>query len=249
MPPVRKPDLVAPARSLSRDVDKLPPLEEGLYCYNPLEYAWDSHLQYLTRYGQGRKRVLFLGMNPGPFGMAQTGVPFGEVCAVRDWLGIETAVAKPSNEHSARPIEGFNCQRSEVSGRRLWGLFQTQFETAEAFFRDHFVANYCPLLFFRVGTTARGRASCRNVTPEELPSEITSLIYPACDRALAQMVKALDPDWLIGVGKFAATCLGRLPLREGQQVADILHPSPASPSANRDFEGLARKRLEELGIW
>ena len=35
------------------------------------------------------KRVVFLGMNPGPFGMAQVGVPFGEVAAVRDWLRID----------------------------------------------------------------------------------------------------------------------------------------------------------------
>lgn len=42
--------------------------------YNPVDYAWEPHHNYVTRYCQGPKEVLFLGMNPGPFGMAQTGV-------------------------------------------------------------------------------------------------------------------------------------------------------------------------------
>ena len=81
-------------------------------------------------------------MNPGPFGMVQTGVPLGEIAAVRDWMGIEATVEKPATENPKRPIEGFACTRSEVSGRRLWGLFAERFGTAEAFFTDHFVANY-----------------------------------------------------------------------------------------------------------
>ena len=91
------------------------------HVYNPLDYAWKSHAQYLTRFGNSRKRVIMLGMNPGPFGMAQTGVPFGEIPAVRDWLRIETPVGKPRTENPKRPVEGFSCTRSEVSGRRLWG--------------------------------------------------------------------------------------------------------------------------------
>lgn len=44
------------------------------YVYNPLEYAWETHRCYVERYCRGGQSVLFLGMNPGPFGMAQTGV-------------------------------------------------------------------------------------------------------------------------------------------------------------------------------
>src|SRR3954463_16518904 len=110
--------------------------------YNPLEYAWAAHEMYLRNYARGQKRVLFLGMNPGPFGMAQTGIPFGEVAAVRDWLKINAPIRKPSRGHPKRPGEGFNCARSEVSGRRLWGLFAQKFSSADKFFRDHFVVNY-----------------------------------------------------------------------------------------------------------
>jgi len=42
-------------------------------------------------------------MNPGPWGMAQTGVPFGEINAVKDWLGINAEVDKPQKQHPKRP--------------------------------------------------------------------------------------------------------------------------------------------------
>lgn len=44
------------------------------YIYNPLEYAANLHNQYVHMYCDKPKKVLFLGMNPGPFGMVQTGV-------------------------------------------------------------------------------------------------------------------------------------------------------------------------------
>ena len=40
--------------------------------YNPLDYARIPHEEYLRRYAAGEKTAVFLGMNPGPFGMAQT---------------------------------------------------------------------------------------------------------------------------------------------------------------------------------
>src|SRR5438477_5154435 len=141
--------------------------------YNPLDYAWLAHEAYLRKYGNGRKRVVFLGMNPGPFGMVQTGVPFGEVRAVRDWMRIEAPIGKPRREHPKRPIEGFACARSEVSGRRLWGLFAQRFGVATTFFADHFVVNYCPLaLFDKDG---------RNWTPDKLPAEQGVELFEACD--------------------------------------------------------------------
>ncbi|MCL1859942.1 MAG: single-stranded DNA-binding protein, partial [Proteobacteria bacterium] len=75
--------LIAAARELSATLGKMRFAPPVTHVYNPLDYAWNVHERYLRRYGDGRKRVVFLGMNPGPFGMAQTGVPFGEVAAVR----------------------------------------------------------------------------------------------------------------------------------------------------------------------
>ena len=116
------------------------------YVYNPLEYALAVHAQYLTRYGAGTKEALFVGMNPGPWGMAQTGIPFGEVGSVKEWMRLDGPVGAPQKMHPKRQVEGLNCTRSEVSGRRLWG-WAKRFGAPEKFFSRFFVINYCPLLF------------------------------------------------------------------------------------------------------
>jgi len=233
--------LIAAAQELSAHVGRLRFAAPITHIYNPLEYAWAAHEQYLRQFGGGPKRVLFLGMNPGPFGMAQTGVPFGEVAAVRDWMKISTAVGQPAKEHPKRPVTGFDCTRSEVSGRRLWGLFAERFGAPQKFFANHFVTNYCPLVFCE--------ASGRNFTPDKLPAAEQARLFAACDEHLRRVVEILEPEWLIGVGGFA--------LARGEAVAEtvdvklgkILHPSPASPAANRGWPQAVTKQLVELGIW
>jgi len=212
--------------------------------YNPLVYASRPYAQYLALAAATPKRVIFLGMNPGPWGMAQTGVPFGEVALVRDWLGIEAAVDKPAREHAKRPIEGFACTRSEVSGRRLWGLFRERFQTPAAFFSGHFVANYCPLIFMDENGA--------NITPDKLPAAEAQPLFEACDRALADTVALLQPEWVIGVGGFAKKRIDLLCATSAVppfRAAGILHPSPANPRANAGWSAAATTTLVELGVW
>jgi single-strand selective monofunctional uracil DNA glycosylase len=208
--------------------------------YNPLEYAWATHQQYLELFGRGAKEVVFLGMNPGPFGMAQTGVPFGEVNFVRDWMGIDGAVEKPAREHPKRPIQGLACTRSEVSGARLWGWAQARFGTAARFAERFFIANYCPLAFME--------ESGKNRTPDKLPAAERKPLIAACDAALRELIIAMQPEWVVGVGAYAEAqaerVVGDLDLRIGR----ILHPSPASPIANRGWAPAAEAQLSELGI-
>lgn len=213
------------------------------YVYQPLDYAWVPHEAYLRRFGSTHKQVVFVGMNPGPFGMTQTGVPFGEIAAVRDWMGIHEPVGKPEREHPKRPVVGFDCPNSEVSGRRLWGLFAQRFGKAEAFFKDHFVANYCPLVFIE--------ASGRNHTPDKLPVAETTAMEAACDAHLRAVIAALQPEWVIGVGAFAEERALRAKEAMGGdfKTGRVLHPSPASPAANRDWAGAATKQLVKLGVW
>jgi len=64
--------LVAATRELSRQVERLMFAPPVTHIYNPLTYAWKAHEEYLRRFGDSRRRVVFLGMNPGPFGMVQT---------------------------------------------------------------------------------------------------------------------------------------------------------------------------------
>ena len=214
------------------------------FAYNPLEYAWPAHRAYL-RMARPRPAVLFVGMNPGPFGMAQTGVPFGEVAAVRTFLRIDEKVAQigtPERTHPKRPVQGFACARSEVSGARVWTWARERFGTRERFFRRAFVWNWCPLAFMA--------ASGANLTPDRLPKSGTGSVAVhelerACDHALGEAIVALRPGHVVGFGAFAARRAaavvearrttggdGRFPWPD---VLQVLHPSPASPAANRGW--------------
>jgi single-strand selective monofunctional uracil DNA glycosylase len=232
--------LVTISRELSRQVDKLKFAAPVSYVYNPLAYAREPHEKYLTSWGQGPKTALLLGMNPGPFGMAQTGVPFGDIGMVRDFLGIEGKVGRPQLEHPKRPIEGFACARGEVSGKRLWGFAQDRFGSPEKFFEHFFVVNYCPLAFME--------ESGANRTPDKLPRAEQQALFAACDAALAAIARELKPEFVIGVGAFA-TARAKLALAGGNyRLATISHPSPASPKANRGWAELVEKELSEHGL-
>jgi single-strand selective monofunctional uracil DNA glycosylase len=229
------------SRDLSAAVAKLRFSEAVAYIYNPLDYAREPHETYLSRFGSGQRDILMLGMNPGPFGMAQTGVPFGDVGMVRDWMGIEGPVSKPDPEHPKRPVQGFDCPRSEVSGTRLWGWARSRFGSPAAFFARFFVANYCPLVFME--------NSGRNRTPDKLPAAEREALYAVCDDALRKTVEAMQPWLVVGVGAFARQ-RARIALEGlGCEIGSILHPSPASPAANRGWaETVERQLREELGV-
>ncbi len=234
--------LIRAAHNLSGSVDALHFSEPVTHTLNPLDYAWAPHEAYLRKFGNGKKRVIFMGMNPGPFGMVQVGVPFGEVNAVRDWMKIVAPVAQPKAPNPHRPIEGFDCTRSEISGQRLWALFSERFPDANDFFADHFVLNYCPLAFFN---------NTKNVTPDKLPKSETRALYEACDEHLRACVRALEPEWVTGIGKFAETQAREALAKDFPmlKIGTVLHPSPASPIANRGWSPQAEAQLRALGIW
>ena len=233
--------MIKATRELGAAVDRIKFTAPVRHVYNPLDYAWRAHEAYLRKFANSRKRVVFLGMNPGPFGMVQTGVPFGEINAVRAWMQIEGAIGKPHLEHPKRPVEGFACPRSEVSGKRLWGLFAERFGSPENFFADHFVVNYCPLAFFD--------KDGRNLTPDKLPAGQAAPLFVACDRHLRRAVEILRAEWLIGIGDFAEKRARLLLAEIAVKIGRILHPSPASPAANKDWARKAMNQLKALGIW
>jgi single-strand selective monofunctional uracil DNA glycosylase len=247
--------LINAARKMARECDALEFGGAVAWVYNPLDYAWAMHRQFIERFGQGPKKALLLGMNPGPFGMVQTGVPFGEVAAVRDWMQLDAPIKSPAQTHPKRPVQGLDCTRSEVSGRRLWGWAEEQFGTAEKFFDAFFVVNYCPLVFLE--------ESGRNLTPDKLPASEQAAIGEICDAHLARVLEILQPEWAIGVGAYATKRLSQLtgaaidkgdtaqraePGPQGIRVGQILHPSPASPIANRGWAPAAQATLETLGV-
>ncbi|MFY9342706.1 MAG: uracil-DNA glycosylase family protein [Planctomycetota bacterium] len=208
--------------------------------YHPLDYAWDVHRQWLELFGRGHKEVLLVGMNPGPFGMVQTGVPFGEVAAVRNWLGLDGRVGRPAHEHSRRPVQGLACQRSEVSGKRLWGWAAQRFVTPQRFLRRFFVTNYCPLAFVA--------DSGANLTPDKLGKAETAPLFRICDRLLVAVVEILRPRHVVGVGAFAEARARAALAGCDVHIGRIPHPSPASPAANSGWERLADEAFAALGV-
>lgn len=236
------------ARALRQALSGLSFAEPVSVVLNPLDYAWAPHEAYVRRFATGHRKIVLLGMNPGPFGMMQTGVPFGEVSAVRDWMGIEAPVSAPAHGHPKRPITGFGCQRSEVSGRRLWQWAAGHWGSAEAFFADCFVINYCPLVWLE--------ATGRNRTPVQLPAAERAPVDAACDLHLARVLQALQPQWAIGIGGFAQQRLQSVaqgPLLDSAfaralVIGQILHPSPASPAANRGWDQAVQAQWRAMGL-
>lgn len=240
--------LLKAAKQLSQSLASLQFSPPVTHCYDPLDYAWAGYEAYLTRYGQGCKRIMFLGMNPGPFGMMQTGVPFGEVNVVRNWMGIDVQIQKPAQQHAKRPIEGFSCTKSEVSGCRLWGWAKERWGSLDAFFQEAIVLNYCPLVFLE--------DSGKNRTPAKLPVAERKVLEGHCDKYLAQVIDALHPEYVLGIGSYAEKRLTRVvnqgliggPLASQLKTGKILHPSPANPKANQRWSQEVDWQMQGLGL-
>ena len=227
-------------RRLSARLQRLAFTAPTTHVYNPLVYAREPAERYFEQVSEKPLRAVFVGMNPGPYGMAQTGVPFGTIPMVRDWLGIQGAVGSPDPEHPKRPVQGFACTREEVSGTRFWGWARDRFGTPGAFFERYFVANYCPLVFME--------ASGRNRTPDKLPAAEREELFRCCDEALAEVIETLCPAQVVGIGAFAENRARAVLRNTGMAVGRILHPSPASPVANRGWQEQAEAQMKELGV-
>ncbi|MDF1526028.1 MAG: single-stranded DNA-binding protein [bacterium] len=225
---------------LSKSLRKLSFSQPVGFVYDPTEYARGLLSLYFDQFGQSPKRVVLVGMNPGPWGMLQTGVPFGDVSVVRDWMGIQGHIGQPKRLHTKRPIDGFASTRSEVSGSRLWGWARDRFGPAEEFFKDFFVVNYCPLAIFD--------ETGKNITPDKLRAEDKVRLFRLCDGAMKSTVELLTPEWVIGIGKFAYD--RSVAALEGMdvQIGRITHPSPANPAANKGWAEIVERELAEIGI-
>ena len=171
--------------------------------------------------------------------MAQTGIPFGTISLVREWMGIEGEVGKPPVEHPSRPVQGFQCPREEVSGARLWGWAKARCGDPHRFFRHAFVLNYCPQVWMN--------ATGGNVTPDKLEAKYRQQVLDACDDALRRTLELLKPEMAVGVGVFAVDRIKAV-APPGLKIAKLPHPSPASPAANKDWPGQADAAMRSAGV-
>jgi len=214
--------------------------DKELVVYNPIDYASESHDLYLKKYGNGQKRILFMGMNPGPWGMVQTGIPFGAIQPVKNFLKIKTRINKPTFQHEKRPVNGFDCSRQEVSGSRLWSWVENNWTNADSFFCNCFVHNYCPLAFF----DAQGR----NITPEKINSIERLALEDLCGEFLLNLALAMNCEWVIGIGNYAESKAKKILQNTHIKVGKLLHPSPASPLANKGWAAMATKQMISYGL-
>lgn len=219
----------------------------AFHVYNPLDYAWPLHEAFVRRYGgETHREAVLVGMNPGPWGMVQTGIPFGDPVVVRDWMGLAAAVGRPpdTEAHPSRPVLGLASTRREVSGTRLYGLARDSFGGIEAFFERVWIVNYCPLAIFDAGGT--------NVTPPQLSADQRRTLAVPCDQHLGGVVNILRPSVVIGIGLYAfgrvQAVLDSLPGAVRPASAQLLHPSPASPRANKGWAEEALAELRAAGV-
>lgn len=213
------------------------------HVYFPTEYAREPHSNFTRRYCSGKKRILFLGMNPGPFGMVQTGVPFGDAPTVKGWLNISGHVEQPSNVHPKRPILGLECQRQEVSGSRFWGYFQ-KLGPPDQFFENCFVYNMCPAAFMS--------HSGKNVIPAQLKAAEQRILNEICQHSLASLVELLETELVIAIGQFAykgaLKALADSIKNNKIKVECILHPSPRNPRANKGWSAIVTEQFQKMGV-
>jgi single-strand selective monofunctional uracil DNA glycosylase len=127
-----------------------------------------------------------------------------------------------------------------VSGSRLWGWARDRFEHPSRFFARFLVLNYCPLVFLE--------ASGRNRTPDKLPRHERTPLLAACDDALSAAVRELRPGLVVGVGAWATKQAARALADTDVAIGTVLHPSPASPRANRGWVDRAEADLRALGV-
>ncbi len=229
-------------RQQAEATNKLNFYEPVAYVYNPLSYGQAAFEDYLRRYANGPKKAILLGMNPGPFGMVQTAVPFGDVGMVTQFLGITGGIDAPEDTHPKRPIDGFACPRREVSGQRLWGWISERYGSASRFFAKRLVLNYCPLAFLE--------ASGSNRTPDRLAASERQALEAICDDTLRQVLALTEARYVIGIGKWATQRAVKATesMPNPPQIASILHPSPASPKANRGWQQYVEAEIQEKSL-
>lgn len=211
------------------------------FIYNPLEYCLDPFIQYLEKGGEKRD-IVFLGMNPGPFGMMQNGIPFGASNFVNNYLNIEKDFDKQKieKEHPKYKIIGKNIERQEISGTKLWGLIQSFYPDSNTFLENQIVLNYLQLAIL-------DKEKGKNITPDKLNKDVRTKIENICDNQLREILDILESKVLIGVGKYSYDSLLRV--KKNEKVIKINHPSPLNARYFKTWTEDTKKLLIDENIW
>ena len=239
---------------LKKELGELKFNEPVSHVYCPFDYAWNAFKEYIIRFGNNEKKVVFVAMNPGRWGMTQTGIPLGEVETVKKWLKISDIEKRPppSEFDDIYQVKGHSCEKSEDSGRRFWGLIKEKFNNEpEEFFKHNFVLNYCPLLFIEKTISKEGKKGVRNLPLVEIKNrESKRKLVKACDNYLSEIVKILNPSYIIGIGDFAEKRI-KIVIKGNDRITigKIIHPSKRVIKYDDIWKCVVTKQLKEMKLW
>lgn len=272
-------DLLQKTRDLAAVLDTFRHPAGVSHVYNPLSYMATAHEAWLSRYVQYGEcdevavtpsPYLILGMNPGPWGMVQTGVPFGDVPNAGKLIGVRDgstpftaqipcgvslpAIFKPQLDgiqlHPKRPVQGFACTRVEASGDRLWGGLATVWGLLDAVLDDCFAMNYCPLAYFS------GEAG-ENVTPEAFikagpyrDEAYAQELDDVCGAYLRTVMRAMDTKVVLAIGRYAErkAKIAASMVANKPAVVYLTHPSPLATRNAEQWAEMARTTMQAAGV-
>lgn len=214
---------------LNNELNELQFPKNITHIYNPIVYALNLHCQYIKKFLNGKKKVMLIGMNPGPNGMVQNGVPFGNTNTVKNLMKIQGQVDQPPSLNPKRPVTGLSCTTEEPSGVRIWNLLQKLAGSLEVFGEQCFLHNFCPLAFF----DEQGK----NITPSELKGKIKSTLRDICLKYLEKEIQLIQPEIIIAIGSYVGDSLRKLSkqsiyVRTNIKILQLAHPSPRSLNNN-----------------
>jgi len=191
---------------------------------NPLEYLWLQYGYYTSCYHNQYPRAMIIGMNPGPKGMSQTGIPFGSPNIIPSILPNKSLFNEiRDNEGSPvssphRRITGPSNTTVEVSGNRLWSALIKRYGDFKSITSEIFVDNICPLLFLC------GKNGSKNLTPDKLtPSPAKIILIRLCTERLQKIYQCLgEPSNIVALGRWSHKFLEKMFPKV--RVTYILHP-------------------------
>jgi len=198
----------------------------GLQVWNPALYALDIYQEYLTKFPPEPGAILALGLNPGPYGMAQTGIPFTDCRTASGALGMEMTIPGKAPDDLISRLKKANgkwrgtYERSSLGMYRFLILAWGDIKTA---YRNWFVGNPCPLLFLDPERW--------NVTPADPRLRRMKEVGELRQRAVIGFSEILNPRGIVCFGKDVAKAVGEVAIRQvgPDRVVFYEHPARAVP--------------------
>jgi single-strand selective monofunctional uracil DNA glycosylase len=214
----------------------------GWKIWNPGLYAASWHALFRKEYPASAGCILVFGLNPGPYGMAQTGIPFTDLKRLREHLprlakGLERRGCSLAGVGLApRSLRPYLSRTFESSAVRVYRFLSRGWGSAEDGWRSVVVANPCSLLFMDAAGENRTPADLVGAVSRRTGSLVAARrLRERCNalRRLAarEAVRVLSPRGVVLLGKDAQRAMqtGIAPLLGPDSILGWEHPARAVP--------------------